>query len=259
MKIYGSVIGVRLKKKVALITGGSRGIGKAVAELFMKEGAQVVITSKNQKQLQQTAKEIGNPFFVVGDVRNENDVKNVIDKTIKKFGRIDILVNNVGVLPKMKPLDKITEKEWNEIIDVNLNSHFRFTKYMIPQMKKNGGSIINISSDAGLKAFENFYADAYTAAKAAIILLTKSWALEYAKNNIRVNCVCAAVVDTDMTRNLWLNTKEKRQITAAEHPLGRIGTGEDVAKAVLYFASDDSSWTTGAILPVDGGVSIKQY
>jgi len=251
------VIDVRLKKKVALITGGSRGIGRAIAELFMKEGAEVVITSKNQKQLQQTSQEIGNSFFVVGDVRNENDVKNVIDKTIKKFGRIDILVNNVGVLPKMKPLDKITEKEWNEIIDVNLSSHFRFTKYVIPQMKKNGGSIINISSDAGLKAFENFYADAYVAAKAAIILLTKSWALEYAKNNIRVNCVCAAVVDTDMTRNLWLNTKEKRKITAAEHPLGRIGTGEDVAKAVLYFASDDSSWTTGAILPVDGGVSIK--
>ena len=251
------MINVKLKKKVVLITGGSRGIGKAVAELFMKEGAQVVITSKNQKQLQQTAKEMGNSFFVVGDVRNENDVKNVIDKTIKKFGRIDILVNNVGVLPKMKPLDKITEKEWNEIIDVNLNGHFRFTKYVIPQMKKNGGSIINISSDAGLKAFENFYADAYVAAKAAIILLTKSWALEYAKNNIRVNCVCAAVVDTDMTQNLWLNTKEKRKITAAEHPLGRIGTGEDVAKAVLYFASDDSSWTTGAILPVDGGVSIK--
>ena len=246
-----------MKKKVVLITGGSRGIGKAIAELFMKEGAQVVITSKNQKQLQRTAKEMGNSFFVVGDVRNENDVKNVITKTIKKFGRIDILVNNVGVLPKMKPLDKITEKEWNEIIDVNLNGHFRFTKYVIPYMKKNGGSIINISSDAGLKAFENFYADAYVAAKAAIILLTKSWALEYAKNNIRVNCVCAAVVDTDMTRNLWLNTKEKRKITAAEHPLGRIGTGEDVAKAVLYFASDDSSWTTGAILPVDGGVSIK--
>ena len=251
------MIDVRLKKKVALITGGSRGIGRAIAELFMKEGAEVVITSKNQKQLQQTSQEIGNSFFVVGDVRNENDVKNVIDKTIKKFGRIDILVNNVGVLPKMKPLDKITEKEWNEIIDVNLSGHFRFTKYVIPQMKKNGGSIINISSDAGLKAFENFYADAYTAAKAGIILLTKSWALEYAKNNIRVNCVCAAVVDTDMTRNFWLDTKEKRQITAAEHPLGRIGTGEDIANAVLYFASDDSSWTTGTILPVDGGVSIK--
>ena len=251
------MIDVRLKKKVALITGGSRGIGRAIAELFMKEGAEVVITSKNQKQLQQTSQEIGNSFFVVGDVRNENDVKNVIDKTIKKFGRIDILVNNVGVLPKMKPLDKITEKEWNEIIDVNLSGNFRFTKYVIPQMKKNGGSIINISSDAGLKAFENFCADAYTAAKAGIMILTKSWALEYAKNNIRVTCVCAAVVDTDMTRNFWLDTKEKRQITAAEHPLGRIGTGEDVANAVLYFASDDSSWTTGTILPVDGGVSIK--
>ena len=251
------MIDVRLKKKVALITGGSRGIGRAIAELFMKEGAEVVITSKNQKQLQQTSQEIGNSFFVVGDVRNENDVKNVIDKTIKKFGRIDILVNNVGVLPKMKPLDKITEKEWNESIDVNLSGHFRFTKYVIPHMKKNGGSIINISSDAGLKAFENFCADAYTAAKAGIMILTKSWALEYAKNNIRVNCVCAAVVDTDMTRNFWLDTKEKRQITAAEHPLGRIGTGEDGANAVLYFASDDSSWTTGTILPVDGGVSIK--
>ena len=246
-----------MKKKVALITGGSRGIGKAVAELFMKEGVEVVITSKNQKKLQQTSKEIGNPFFVAGDVRNENDVKNVIHKTIKKFGRIDILVNNAGIFPKMKPLDKITEKEWNEIIDVNLNGYFRFAKHVIPQMKKNGGSIINISSDAGLKAFENFYADAYSAAKSAIILLTKSWALEYAKNNIRVNCVCAAVVDTDMTSKLWLNTKAKRKITSAEHPLGRLGKPTDVANAVLYFAADNSSWTTGAILPVDGGVSIK--
>ena len=253
------VIDLKLDKKVVLITGGSRGIGKAISKLFVDEGADVVITSKNQKKLQQTSKELGNLFFVAGDIKNENDVKNVINKTIRKFGRIDILVNNAGLLPKMKPLHQISEKEWNEIIDVNLNGQFRFTKAVIPHMKKNGGSIINISSDAGLKAFENFYADAYVAAKAAIILLTKSWALEYAKNNIRVNCVCAAVVDTDMTRNLWLNTKEKRQITAAEHPLGRIGTGEDVAKAVLYFASDDSSWTTGAILPVDGGVSIKQY
>ena len=248
---------MKLHKKVALITGGSRGIGKAIAKLFAEQGAEVIITSKNQKKLQQTSKGIKNSFSVAGDVRNDNDVKNVINKTIKKFGRIDILVNNVGVLPKMKYLHKISEREWNETIDVNLNSHFRFTKAVIPHMKKNGGSIINIASDAGLRPFENFYADAYVAAKAAIILLTKSWALEYAKNNIRVNCVCAAVINTDMTKSLWLDTKEKRKTTAAEHPLGRIGTGEDVAKAVLYFASDDSSWTTGAILPVDGGVSVK--
>ena len=251
------MIDLKLDKKIVLITGGSRGIGKAIAKLFVDEGANVIITSKNQKNLQQTSKELGNLFFVAGDIKNEKDVKNVIDKTIMKFGRIDILVNNAGSLPKMKQLDQISEKEWSETIDVNLNGQFRFTKSIIPHMKKNGGSIINISSDAGLKAFENFYADAYVAAKAAIILLTKSWALEYAKNNIRVNCVCAAVVDTDMTKSLWLDTKEKRKTTAAEHPLGRIGTGEDVAKAVLYFASDDSSWTTGAILPVDGGVSVK--
>ena len=248
---------MKLQKKVVLITGGSRGIGKAIAKLFAEQGAEIIITSKNQKKLQQTSKGIKNSFFVAGDVRNDNDVKNVINRTIKKFGHIDILVNNTGVLPKIKPLDKISEKEWNETIDVNLNSHFRFTKAVIPHMKKNGGSIINIASDAGLRPFENFYADAYAAAKASIIHLTKLWALEYSKYNIRVNCVAAAVVDTDMTRKYWLNTETKRKITSAEHPLGRIGSGNDIAKAVIYFASDDSSWTTGAILPVDGGVSVK--
>lgn len=248
---------MKLDDKVVLITGGSRGIGKAISQLFVTEGAHVIITSKNFKKLQQTAKEIGCSFFVAADIRKEKDVKNVINKTIKKFGRIDILVNNAGILPKMKPLHKINEKEWNEIIDVNLTGQFRFTKAVIPYMKKTGGSIINISSDAGLKAFENFYADAYVASKAAMIVLTKSWALEYATDNIRVNCVCASVVDTDMTRSFWLDTKIKRKTTSAEHPLGRIGTGQDIAKAVLYFASDDSSWTTGAILPVDGGVAAK--
>lgn len=248
---------MKLDDKVVLITGGSRGIGKAISQLFVTEGAHVVITSKNFKKLQQTAREIGCSYFVAADIRKEKDVKNVINKTIKKFGRIDILVNNAGILPKMKPLHKINEKEWNEIIDVNLTGQFRFTKAVIPYMKKTGGSIINISSDAGLKAFENFYADAYVASKAAMIVLTKSWALEYATDNIRVNCVCASVVDTDMTRSFWLDTKIKRKTTSAEHPLGRIGTGQDIAKAVLYFASDDSSWTTGAVLPVDGGVAAK--
>ena len=248
---------MKLDNKVVLITGGSRGIGKAISELFIKEGAHVVITSKNLKKLQQTAKEIGCSFFVKADIKREKDVKNVIKQTIKKFGRIDILVNNAGILPKMKKLDKINEKEWNEIIDVNLTGQFRFTKAVIPHMQKNGGSIINISSDAGLKAFENFYADAYVASKAAMIMLTKSWALEYASDNIRVNCICAAVVETDMTNSFWLDTKAKRKITSDAHPLGRIGTGKDIANAVLYFASDDSSWTTGAILPVDGGVAVK--
>lgn len=248
---------MKLRNKVVLITGGSRGIGKSIAKLFVKEGARVVITSKNIKRLQETSQEIKNISFFAADIRNTIDVKKVIKKTVKKFGRIDILVNNAGTLPKMKPLHEIAEKEWNDTIDVNLTGHFRFTKEVIPHMEKNGGSIINISSDAGIKAFENFYADAYVAAKAAIILLTKSWALEYAKNNIRVNCICSAVVDTDLTKELWLKTKEKRKSVAAEHPLGRIGKAQDVAMAALYFASEDSSWTTGAILPVDGGVAAK--
>ena len=252
---------MNFKDKVVVITGASSGIGEASAIKFAKKNAKVVLVARRKEKLLQVQKEISQytDFTLVCqcDVSNKSQVKEMVDMVLDTFGRIDILVNNAGIFPKMKPLDKITEKEWNEIIDVNLSGHFRFTKYVIPQMKKNGGSIINISSDAGLKAFENFYADAYVAAKSAIILLTKSWALEYAKNNIRVNCVCAAVVDTDMTRNLWLNTKAKRKITSAEHPLGRLGKPIDVAKAVLYFASDDSSWTTGAILPVDGGVSIK--
>lgn len=248
---------MKLDEKIVLITGGGRGIGKAIAKLFAQEGAVVVITSRNEKKLKQTSKEIGGSFFISGDIRKENDVNKVVRQTMNKFGKIDILVNNAGIFPKIKPLHKISEKEWNDIIDVNLTGQFRFTKAVIPFMKKKGGSIINISSDAGLKAFENFYADAYTASKAAMILLTKSWALEYAKNNIRVNCICAAVVDTDMTKHLWLNTRKKRKMASAEHPLGRIGTGEDIAKAALYFASDDSSWTTGSILTVDGGVAAK--
>jgi NAD(P)-dependent dehydrogenase (short-subunit alcohol dehydrogenase family) len=167
------------------------------------------------------------------------------------------LVNNAGIFPDLKPLHEIPESEWNKIIDVNLTGQFRFTKAVIPFMQKKGGSIINISSDAGLKAFENFEGDAYSASKAALIHLTKVWALEYAKYNIRVNCVCAAVVDTDMTKSLWLSSEYHRKKTASEHPLGRIGTGLDIAKAVFYYASDDSSWTTGSILPVDGGVSVK--
>jgi len=251
------VINMKLENKVVLITGGSRGIGKAIGRLFAQHGAQVIITSKNGKLLKKASVEINDSFCILGNVKNEKDVKEIVTKTIKKFKKIDILINNAGVLPEMKPLHKITEKEWLDIIDVNLNGVFRFTKKVIPHMQKNGGSIINIASDAGLKAFENFYADGYSAAKAAVIHLTKVWALEYAKYNIRVNCISAAVVDTDMTQKLWLNSKKMIKLTTKEHPLGRIGKVEDIANAALYFASDDSSWTTGAILPVDGGVSLK--
>ena len=247
---------MKLGGKVAIVTGSSRGIGKATAKLFVKEGANVTITGKDPKRLEDAAKEIGNVFPVSGDIRIESDVQNVVKKTVEKFGKIDILVNNAGIFPQIKPLHKISEKEWNEVIDVNLTGQFRFTKAVIPHMEKNGGCIINVSSDAGLKAFENFSADAYTASKGALVLLTKTWAIEYAKYKIRVNCVCPGIVETDMTTP-YLTTKSERDMAAAEHPLGRIGTPDDVAQAILYFASEDSSWITGAILPIDGGAAAK--
>ncbi len=247
---------MKLAGKVAIVTGSSRGIGKAAAKLFSQEGASVVITARDPKRLEETAKEIGNVIWIAGDIRNDSDVQNVVKKAVDKFGKIDILVNNAGIFPQMKPLHKISDKEWNEVIDVNLTGQFRFTRAVIPFMEKNGGSIIIVSSNAGLKGFENFEADAYTASKGALVLLTKAWAVEYAKSKIRVNCVCPGIVETDMTKP-YLTSEVERKMAAAEHPIGRIGTAEDVAKAILYFASDDSSWTTGAILALDGGAAAK--
>lgn len=247
---------MRLSGKIALVTGGSRGIGFATAKILSENGATVMITAKNQERLEKAVLEIPNAIGIVSDIRNTNDVKNAVNKTVEKFGKIDILVNNAGIFPKIKQLHEIDEDEWNEILDVNLTGQFRFTKEVIPYLQKTAGSIINISSDAGLKAYQDFNADAYSASKAALIILTKCWALEYAKDKIRVNCICPGVVDTDMTKP-FMKTQEDKEFMDKEHPIGRIGQPEEIAKAVMYFASDDASWTTGAILTVDGGESIK--
>ncbi|MDH5658176.1 MAG: SDR family oxidoreductase [Nitrosopumilus sp.] len=247
---------MKLSGKIALITGGSRGIGFATAKILSENGAIVIITSKNQERLEKAVSKIPNATGITSDIRNTNDVKNVVKKIIEKFGKLDILVNNAGIFPKIKQLHEINEDEWNEVLDVNLTGQFRFTKEAIPYLQKTSGSIINISSDAGLKAYQGFNADAYSASKAALILLTKCWALEYAKDKIRVNCICPGVVDTDMTKP-FLKTQKDKEFMDNEHPIGRIGQPQEIGKAVLYFASDDASWTTGAILAVDGGESIK--
>ena len=242
--------------KIALVTGGSRGIGFAVARILSENGATVVITAKDHERVKKSASEIQNSIGIPADIRNANDVKAVINKIIEKFGRLDILVNNAGIFPQIKQLHEIDEGDWNEVLDVNLTGQFRVTKEAIPHLQKTSGSIINISSDAGLKAYEGFNADAYSASKAALILLTKCWALEYAKDKIRVNCICPGVVDTDMTKP-FLKTQKDREFMDSEHPIGRIGQPQEVAKAVMFFASQDASWITGAILTVDGGESIK--
>lgn len=247
---------LKLSGKVAIVTGGSRGIGFATAKIFAENGANVVITAKDSKRLENAVSQLSNTIGITADIRNENDVKKVVEQTIKKFGKLDILVNNAGILPKIKQLHEIDESEWNDVLDVNLTGQFRFTKAAIPHLQKTSGSIINISSDAGLKAYQGFNADAYSAAKAGLVILTKCWALEYAKYKIRVNCICPGVIDTDMTKP-FVKTEKDREFMNNEHPLGRIGQPEEIAKAILYFASDDAAWTTGAILTVDGGESIK--
>lgn len=247
---------LKLSGKVAIVTGGSRGIGFATAKIFVENGANVVITAKDSERLENVVSQLSNTIGITADIRNQNDVNRVIEQTIEKFGKLDILVNNAGIFPKIKQLHEIDESEWNDVLDVNLTGQFRFTKAAIPYLQKTSGSIVNISSDAGLKAYQGFNADAYSAAKAGLIILTKCWALEYAKNKIRVNCICPGVVDTDMTKP-FLKTEKDREFMNNEHPIGRIGQPEEVAKAILYFASDDAAWTTGAILAVDGGESTK--
>ena len=235
---------LKLSGKVAIVTGGSRGIGFATAKNFAENGANVVITAKDSKKLENAVSQLSNTIGITANIRNENDVKKVVEQTVEKFGKLDILVNNAGILPKIKQLHEIDESEWNDVLDVNLTGQFRFAKAAIPHLQKTSGSIVNISSDA------------YSAAKAGLIILTKCWALEYAKYKIRVNCICPGVVDTDMTKP-FIKTEKDREFMNNEHPIGRIGQPEEVAKAILYFASDDAAWITGAILVVDGGESIK--
>ncbi|MFB5618092.1 MAG: SDR family NAD(P)-dependent oxidoreductase, partial [Candidatus Nitrosomaritimum aestuariumsis] len=145
---------MRLDGKVAIITGGSRGIGFETAKIFSKNGATVVITSKNVDQLENASNQLTDVFPISADITKEEEVEKVVEKTIEKFGRLDILVNNAGVLPKIKQLHEISELEWNEVLNVNLNGQFRFTKFSIPYLQKTSGTIVNVSSDAGLKAYE---------------------------------------------------------------------------------------------------------
>jgi len=247
---------MKLAGKIAIVTGGSRGIGFAIAKILSENGATVVITSKDSEKIKKAESKISNSFGITCNIKKKTEVQNVVNQTIEKFGKLDILVNNAGIFPKIKQLHEIDENEWNEVLDVNLTGQFRFTKEAIPHLQKTSGCIINISSDAGLKAYENFNVDAYSASKAALITLTKCWALEYAKDKIRINCICPGVVDTDMTKPFLKNQRDI-EFMNNEHPLGRIGQPEEIGKAALYFASDDASWVTGAILTVDGGESIK--
>ncbi|NKE04259.1 SDR family NAD(P)-dependent oxidoreductase [Mesobacillus selenatarsenatis] len=246
---------MRLGNKTAIITGGASGIGRAAALRFAREGAQIVIGDINVDGGRATAELIekhgGRAIFTELNVSDSKQMKELISVTVETFGKLDILFNNAGIgNPNVKSVD-LDEEDWDQIIDINLKGVFLGIKHAVPEMMKaGGGAIINTSSLLGIKGQK--YLAAYNASKAGVILLTKNAALEYGKNHIRVNAIAPGVIDTQIIEG-WKNDERKWPIISRANALGRIGTPEEVANAVLFLASDEASFITGATLSVDGG------
>jgi NAD(P)-dependent dehydrogenase (short-subunit alcohol dehydrogenase family) len=249
---------MRLKNKVALITGGTSGIGEATALLFAAEGARVAITGRNSERGTRIVERIkqlgGDAIFISADVSVAGDCRRAVDETRRVFGRLDILFNNAGVFYPQTAL-QCSEREWDEQIDVNLKGTFLMSKYALPGMiAQKSGVIVNNASGWGIVGGD--HAVAYCASKGGVVLMTKAMAIDHGAQGIRVNCVCPGDVETPMlpadakARGLkW----DEYIAGCAARPLGRVGTVEEIAKAVLFLASEDSSFMTGAALVVDGG------
>ncbi len=249
---------MRLKHKVALITGGTSGIGEATALLFAREGARVAVTGRSPERGAQVVRTIeasgGQAMFMRADVSSASDCQRAVNETVEAFERVDVLFNNAGVYYPQTALE-CSEREWDEQIDVNLKGTFLMSKAVLPGMiGRKSGVIINNASGWGIVGGD--HAVAYCASKGGVVLMTKAMAIDHGSHGIRVNCICPGDVETPMLpadakmRGLkW----EDYIASCANRPLGRVGTVEEIAKAVLFLASDDSSFMTGAALVVDGG------
>ena len=245
-----------LKGKTAVITGGASGIGRASTYAMAREGARVAILDSNAEAGRQTTNELTDQHFDAAffpvDVSSEEQVKAAIAQIVTRFGQIDVLHNNAGIATR-HPVAEQDEQGWQTCMDVNLKGIFLCAKHVIPRMLDRGGSIVNTSSVTGIVGVRN--RAAYSATKGAIVALTRNMALDYAQYQIRVNCVCPGFTRTPLAKAL-LQDPEKEQRLTAMHPLGRLGTPEDVANAVVFLASDLSSWITGHALVVDGGFAV---
>lgn len=249
---------MRLQGRVALITGGTSGIGEASAALFAEEGAKVTITGHDLKRGNDVADRIikngGKALFLRADVRNAAECVDAVNQTLNAYGRLDILFNNAGVFFPHTAVD-CSEEEWDLQMDVNLKGTFLMSKAALPQMiEQRSGVIINNSSGWGIAGGDS--AVAYCASKGGVVLLTKAMAIDHGRQGIRVNCICPGDVNTPMLPEDARMRGLKWEVYlagCANRPLGRIGTTEEIAKAALFLASDDSSFMTGAALVVDGG------
>ncbi len=249
---------MRLKNKVALITGGTSGIGAATAILFAQEGAKIAVTGRHEQRGHAITAQIleagGEAIFLRTDVRKADQCRRAVDETTHAFGRLDVLFNNAGVFYPHSALE-CSEEEWDLQIDINLKGTFLMSKFALPGMIAQGsGVIINNSSGWGIVGGDA--AVAYCASKGGVVLLTKAMAIDHGRQGIRVNCICPGDVDTPMLpEDARMRGQKWEEYLAgcSNRPLGRIGTSEEIAKAALFLASDDSSFMTGATLVVDGG------
>jgi NAD(P)-dependent dehydrogenase (short-subunit alcohol dehydrogenase family) len=240
----------RLKGKVALVTGAAQGIGKAIAELFAKEGAVVVGTDMKEPDAKGLSKDIE---FHLLDVTKTADWKRVVDQVVTKHKRIDVLVNNAGIVFCYNPIHETSDEEWNKVVSVNQNGTFYGMRAVLPTMlRQKGGSIINISSIWGVVGAAGVAP--YQAAKGAVRTMTKNAAITYAKDNIRANSIHPGIIWTPL---IEAQDKAITDSIVADTPLGRLGQPEEIARGALFLASDESSFVTGVELPIDGGILAK--
>jgi NAD(P)-dependent dehydrogenase (short-subunit alcohol dehydrogenase family) len=246
---------MRLTGKVAIITGGGSGIGKAIAMAFVREGAKVVIAGRDSKRLDRAAAEIGPDCLAVSaDVSNADSVEKLVSATVERFKQINVLVNNAAVLLP-GTAESISEEDFDQTFNINVRGLWLLSRAVLPHMRATGGgSIINIGSVLSLLGARNRVA--YSASKGAVMAMTKAMALDHAAENIRVNCIAPGIVATEMVEKFNTDEAARRQ-REAMHPMGRFGQPEEVASAAVFLASDESGWTTGSVITVDGGYSAQ--
>ena len=243
---------MRLANRVAIVTGGGSGIGRAIAIAFAREGARVVVAGRTRAKLDHVAGEIGaaNCLAVPCDMARTADITKMVETTARHFGGIHILVNNAAML-LAGTAESHTEDEWEQTFNINVRGVWQLSRAVLPQMRSaGGGSIINMGSVLSVVGVRNRVA--YGTSKGAVLALTRAMALDHAAEKIRVNCICPGIVETEMVASFGMDEAARRQ-RIAMHPIGRFGQPEDIAGIAVFLASDEAAWITGAAFPVDGG------